>query len=121
MIRAGLFYAVALFSAQAQQSLPPASAHSSSPACHTPKQLSPPESKRLQLVPKKLDYSKFNRQPLVTFVIKEDGSISAVKLVRGSGSAKVDAGLVKSIRAWKFEPQAGCAIDNKLTITIGIS
>jgi TonB family protein len=48
----------------------------------------------------------------------EDGSVVDVKIVKSTGSAKVDAGIVKSVKAWKYKPQPGCVIDTSMVITI---
>jgi hypothetical protein len=57
----------------------------------------PPDFNSFQFVPKVADFTKLNRRPKVSFVVNEDGSVSAVKILKGTGSSKVDAGLVKSI------------------------
>lgn len=56
----------------------------------------PPDFNPFQFVPKVADFTKLNRRPKVSFVVNEDGSVSNVKVLKGTGSSKVDAGLVKS-------------------------
>ena len=58
----------------------------------------PPDFNPFQFVPKKVDFKQLNRSPKVGYVIHEDGRVSHVKILKGTGSSKVDAGLVKSIR-----------------------
>jgi hypothetical protein len=99
MFRAALFFAAALLATQAQRSSPSASPKSPSTSCDAPKQISPSNSKLYQFLPAKLDFTKLNRYPQVSYSINEDGSVSDVKIVNGTSSAKVDAGLFKSIQA----------------------
>jgi TonB family protein len=67
----------------------------------------PPDFNLFQFVPKEVDFKGLNRSPKVSYVVHEDGSVSNVKILKGTGSGKVDAGLVKSIQAWKYKPQPG--------------
>ena len=70
-------------------------------------------------VPKNVKGENFkNRAPLVSFAVDEDGRVSNVKVVKTSGSKSVDAGLVKSVEAWKYKPQAGCKF--KMTVALRI-
>ncbi len=68
----------------------------------------PPGFNPFQFVPKALDFTRLNRFPKVAYVVNEDGTVSNVKILKGTGSRKVDAGLIKSIQAWKYKPQPGC-------------
>jgi hypothetical protein len=68
---------------------------------------SPPGFNPFQFLPKALDFTRLNRFPKVAYVVNEDGSVSNVKILKGTGSPRVDAGLVKSIQAWKYKPQPG--------------
>jgi TonB family protein len=123
-MRTALLLIAALLTLQTQQSSPPpqaAPAKSASKACRTSKRVSPPDSKLYQFIPAKLDWTKLNRHPQVSFVIKEDGSVRDVKIVKGTGSPKADAGLVKSIEAWKYEPPQDCTVENRLTVIIDIA
>jgi hypothetical protein len=43
-----------------------------------------------------------------------------VKILKGAGSPKVDAGLVKSIQAWKYKPQPGCTFEMSMGVIIDI-
>ncbi|MCU1283982.1 MAG: Gram-negative bacterial TonB protein C-terminal [Acidobacteriales bacterium] len=61
-----------------------------------------------------------NPIPVLSYTILEDGSVSNVKLIKGTGSKKLDADVVKRIRSWKYKPQPGCAIDTKITINIDL-
>jgi TonB family protein len=59
----------------------------------------------------------------VEYVVDEDGSVSNVQIVKGTGSPKVDAGLVKSIQAWKYKPEPpepGCRFDTSVVVIIDI-
>lgn len=80
----------------------------------------PPDFNPFQFVPKVADFTKLNRRPKVSFVVNEDGSVSAVKILKGTGSSKVDAGLVKSIQAWKYKPQPGCTVESSMSVLIDI-
>ncbi len=80
----------------------------------------PPDFHPFQFLPKNADFTRLNRFPKVTYVVNEDGSVSDVKILKGTGSAKVDAGLAKSIQAWKYKPQPGCAFDMSMVVVIDI-
>jgi TonB family protein len=75
----------------------------------------------LAFVPKKVQDKRFkNRYPKLTYTIAEDGSVNSVKVIEGTGSPEVDAGLVKSIQSWKYKPQPGCVLDTSTVVTIDI-
>jgi hypothetical protein len=57
----------------------------------------PPDFDPYTFIPKVQDFRRLNRYPKVAYVVNQDGSVSNVKIVKGTGSPKVDAGLVKSI------------------------
>jgi TonB family protein len=80
----------------------------------------PPEFNPFQFVPKEVDFKGLNRSPKVAYVVHEDGSVSDVKILKGTGSAKVDAGLVKSIQAWKYKPQPGCTVETSMVVVMDI-
>jgi TonB family protein len=80
----------------------------------------PPSFDPFQFVPKKIDFKQLNRFPKVEYVVNEDGNVSNVKILRGTGSPRVNAGLVKSIQAWKYKPQPGCTIDTSMVVVIDI-
>jgi TonB family protein len=80
----------------------------------------PSDFNAFQFVPKGVDFTRLNRRPKVSFVVNEDGSVSNVKVLKGTGSPKVDAGLVKSIRAWKYKPQPGCTVETSMSVLIDI-
>jgi len=80
----------------------------------------PPDFNPFQFVPKVADFTKLNRRPKVSFVVKEDGSVGNVKVLKGTGSPKVDGGLVKSIRTWKYKPQPGCTVESSMSVLIDI-
>jgi TonB family protein len=61
-----------------------------------------------QFLPKMVDFKGLNRFPKVAYVVDEDGRVSNVKILKSTGSPKVDSGLVKSIMAWKYRAQPGC-------------
>ena len=79
-----------------------------------------PDFKPFEFVPKVTDSIRLNRRPKITLTIAEDGSVSDVKILKGTGSSKVDAGLVRSIKAWKYKPQRGCAIETSMVIILDI-
>lgn len=80
----------------------------------------PPDFNPFQFVPKVADFTKLNRRPKVSFVVNEDGSVGNVKVLKSTGSPKVDAGLVKSIQAWKYKPQPGCTVEISMAVVIDI-
>lgn len=80
----------------------------------------PPGFNPFQFLPKALDFTRLNRFPKVAYVVNENGSVSNVKVVKGTRSAKVDAALVKSIQAWKYKPQPGCKFEMSGEIIIDI-
>jgi TonB family protein len=80
----------------------------------------PPGFHPFQFIPKKLDFTRLNRFPKVAYVVNEDGSVSDVKILKGTGSRKVDAGLIKSIQAWKYKPQPGCTFEMSGGVVIDI-
>jgi TonB family protein len=80
----------------------------------------PPDFNPFQFVPKVADFTRLNRRPKVSFVVTEDGSVGKVKVLKGTGSPKVDAGLVKSIEAWKYKPQPGCTVETSMSVVIDI-
>jgi TonB family protein len=71
----------------------------------------PPDFDPYKFVPKAVDFKRVNRFPKVAYVIKEDGRVSKVKIVKGTGSPKVDAGLIKGIQTRKYKPQPGCTFE----------
>jgi len=81
---------------------------------------SPPDFNSFQFVPKVADFTKLNRRAKVSFVVNDDGSVSAVKILKGTGSSQVDAGLVKGIQAWKYKPQPGCKLEMSGEVVIDI-
>jgi TonB family protein len=80
----------------------------------------PPGFNPFQFIPKVADFPRLNLRPKVSFVVNEHGSVSKVKVLTGTGSPEVDAGLVKSIQAWKYKPQTGCTIETSLSVVIDI-
>jgi len=72
-------------------------------------------------VPTEVKDKRFkNRYPMISFVVGEDGKVSDVKVVKGTGSPTVDAAVVKSVEAWKYKPQRGCAINMSMGVTIDV-
>ena len=80
----------------------------------------PPDFNPYKFIPKVVDFKRLNRYPKVEYVVDEDGNVSDVKIVKGTGSPKVDAGLVKSIQAWKYKPEPGCRFDTSVVVMIDI-
>ncbi len=80
----------------------------------------PPRFNPFQFIPKVADFARLNLRPKVSFVVNEHGSVSNVKVLKGTGSPDVDAGLVKSIQAWKYKPQSGCTIEISMSVIIDI-
>ena len=61
-----------------------------------------------------------NRYPKISFDVGEDGRVSNVRVVKGTGSPTVDSAVVKSVQAWKYKPQPGCVFNMSMTVTIDI-
>ena len=80
----------------------------------------PPRFNPFQFVPKVADFARLNLHPKVSFVVNEHGSVSNVKVLRGTGSSEVESGLVKSIQAWKYKPQTGCTLEISMSVIIDI-
>src|ERR1700738_386748 len=76
----------------------------------------PPSFNPYKFIPEVLDFTRVNRFPQVGYVVNEEGSVSNVKIVKGTGSPKVDAGLVKSIQTWKYKPQPGCTFEMSVSV-----
>jgi TonB family protein len=111
-----LFLFAGLLLAQA----PSGDGHKATPqVCHLIS-ANPPEFNPFQFVPKVADFKRLNRFPKVAYVVNEDGSVSNVKILKGTGSPKVDAGLVKSVLAWKYKPQPGCTFEMSMGVIIDI-
>jgi len=82
----------------------------------------PPGFKPLAFVPTVIKDKRFkNRRPRLSIVVGEDGLVKDVKVVKGTGAPTVDADIAKSVKEWKFKPQAGCVIESPLVITIDIA
>jgi TonB family protein len=60
----------------------------------------------------------YKRMPVVQFVVREDGTVSDVKLVQGPGVSQLDAKVLDSIALWKFKPRpSGCGvIESKMSV-----
>jgi len=111
-----LFLFVGLVMAQA----PNGDEHKTTPhVCHLVS-ANPPDFHPFQFVPKDTDFTRLNRFPKVAYVVSENGSVSDVKVLKGTGSAKVDAGLVKSIQAWQYKPQPGCKFDMSMAVAMDV-
>ena len=81
----------------------------------------PPNFRPFAFVPTGVKDKRFtNRFPRISFVVGEDGKVSDVKVVKGTGSPTVDAGLVKSVEAWRYKPQSGCVIDMTMGVVMDI-
>jgi TonB family protein len=77
-------------------------------------------SNRFRFARKSLSLKQLNRFPKVSYVVNEDGSVTNVEILKGSGSPKVDADLVKGIQAWKYKPQPGCTFEMSMVVIIDI-
>jgi TonB family protein len=60
----------------------------------------------------------YKHAPIVSFTIKEDGSIANVRLVRSSGIRDLDRQVLKAVARWKYKPNPGCTIETKMSLTI---
>jgi TonB family protein len=73
-----------------------------------------------QFVPKVVDLKRLNRFPRVSYVVDEDGKVDNVKILKGTGSPRVDAGLIKSIQGWRYKPQPGCTFEMSTAVVLDI-
>jgi TonB family protein len=81
----------------------------------------PPGFHPFAFVPTEVKDKRFkNRSPRISFVVGEDGNVSDVKVVKGTGSPTVDGAVVKSVEAWKYKPQPGCVINMSMAVVIDI-
>jgi TonB family protein len=81
----------------------------------------PPGFHPFAFVPAEVKDKRFkNRFPKISFVVGEDGKVSDVKVVKGTGAPTVDAAVVKSVETWKYKPQPGCVINMSMAVTIDI-
>jgi len=81
----------------------------------------PPDFHPFASVPTEVKDKRFkNRFPKISFVVGEDGKVSDVKIVKGTGSPTVDAAVVKSVEAWKYKPQPGCVFNMMMGVAIDI-
>jgi TonB family protein len=107
-----------LFVSMVMAQAPSSEEHKTTPhVCHLVSADSP-ESNPFQSVPKNSDFTRLNRFPKVSYVVNENGNVSGVKILKGTGSAKVDASLVKSIQAWRYKPQPGCTFEMSTVVVI---
>jgi TonB family protein len=60
----------------------------------------------------------YKQSPRVKFQINEGGTVSNVKLTRGSGIKDLDGHVLRKVSAWKFKPAPGCVFDSEVTILI---
>jgi len=49
-------------------------------------------------------------QPVVKFQINQDGTVSNVRLVRGSGVRDINKKVVESVSMWKYQPKPECGV-----------
>jgi TonB family protein len=81
----------------------------------------PADFRPFAFVPTEVKDKRFkNRLPVISFTVGEDGKVSDVKVVKGTGSPTVDAAVVKSVETWRYKPQAGCVISTSMAVTIDI-
>src|SRR5579872_2242407 len=59
------------------------------------------------------------KSPMVNYVIKEDGLISTVKLVKSSGLPCWDRAILATVKTWKYPKAPGCG-ERKATLSIDI-
>jgi len=52
----------------------------------------------------------FKGHPVVRFLIHEDGTISDVKLVRGSGVRDINERVLESVSRWQYKPNLECGV-----------
>jgi TonB family protein len=69
-------------------------------------------------LPSKIDKRFKNPHPALSLKVGEDGRVSKVKIIKGTGSPSVDQQIVKGVSEWRYLPQRGCGMELTLTITI---
>lgn len=70
-------------------------------------------------LPLKEGESERYRSPVVSYTIKENGETANLKLERSTGIRSLDAGVLKAVRRWKYNPRPGCPdIEATLSLTI---
>jgi TonB family protein len=61
----------------------------------------------------------YKNSPTLKFQVNEDGTVSGVKLTRGSGVKDIDKHVVAAVSHWKYKPRPGCGIiDTEMSLTI---
>ena len=77
------------------------------PGCKSDRQ----ESAALPTGPfKVLPNESLKGHPLVKFQIKEDGTVSNVRLVRGCGVRDINKKVVEAVSKWKYKPGPECGV-----------
>jgi len=67
----------------------------------------------------RLPGESFRHSPVIAFEIKEDGSISNLRLVRSSGIKDLDKKTMAAVAVWKYKPRPGCGlIESEMTVTV---
>jgi TonB family protein len=64
------------------------------------------------------EYLHFERDPLVSFVVDEDGGVLAVKIEKTSGSPELDAKAVSLIEETKYHQRGDCVAKWSVRTTV---
>ena len=66
-----------------------------------------------------LPNESFKHSPVVKFQINTDGTVSDVKIVRGSGIRDINRKVLESVSKWKYKPNTECGVvEVKMTVII---
>lgn len=61
----------------------------------------------------------YKGSPIIKFMVREDGAVFNVRLIRSSGVAEIDKELVKNYSKWKFKAQPGRpVVESEVSVTI---
>jgi TonB family protein len=61
----------------------------------------------------------YKRSPVLKFEIKEDGTVTSIRITRSSGVTDIDRKVTAALRNWKYKPRPGCGtVESETTVTI---
>lgn len=57
-----------------------------------------------------VDFAGYRRAPLLSLLVRPDGSVEKVKIERSSGSRSVDRRILSSVKGWQFNARPRCPV-----------
>lgn len=64
---------------------------------------------------------RFNRFPVVSFSVSEDGSVHDVKMAKTSRSSQIDDEILDQVKSWKYNVAPGCGVrDARVKVIIDL-